>query len=162
VRELLPAARLIVMLRDPVQRAWSQAVMNLVTMPGREFASVGDAEFISHFQSPASLARGDYETILRNWSEAFGRQRLWIGMYDDLETRPRELLAEVFAHVGLSTEVDWPAFPYRQRVFAGAGIAMPARFGEFLGELYRPRMARLSERFGIDVSRWRNKSDANL
>jgi hypothetical protein len=155
VREILPDVRLIAMLRDPVQRAWSQAVMNLVTQTSRPFDSVSDAEFMAHFQSPRSLARGDYEAILTNWSHAFGRDRLWIGLYDDLETRPRELLCEAFNHVGLSTAIDWSAIPYTHRIFPGAGVAMPARFGEFLSNLYRPRISRLGERFGIDVDRWK-------
>lgn len=155
VREVLPEARLIAMVRNPVRRAWSQAVMNLVSQRGREFDSVSDAEFLAHFQSPASLARGDYDTILHNWTAAFGRQKLWIGMYEDLDTRPRELLTEAFTHVGLSTVVDWSAIPYQQRVFEGPRVAMPDRFGEFLSQLYRPKVAQLGERFGIDVARWK-------
>ncbi len=129
--------------------------MNLMTQRNRRFEDVRESEFLAHFSSPASLARGDYETILQNWTAAFGPNSLWIGMYEDLESRPRDLLSDVFAHLGLSTTVDWPDFPYRQKVFAGAAVAMPPQFAEFLGNLYRPRVARLGDRFGIDVSRWR-------
>jgi hypothetical protein len=155
VHQLIPAARLIVMLRDPVRRAWSQATMNLVTQKNRRFEDVPDREFFEHFQGEHSLSRGDYATILANWIGAFGREPIWIGMYDDLETRPRELLAEVFAHVGLSTVIEWSTIPFTRKVFEGAGVAMPDRFAEFLRALYRPRVARLGERFGIDVSRWK-------
>ena len=147
IRTVLPDLRLIFLMRNPIDRAWSHALMELTWKANRRIEEISDEEFIAHFQSPASRQRGDYETILNNWQRVFPAERFFIGFYDDVIARPRELLADVFHHLGVSTDVDWGKFPLEKRFYEGSGMPMPERFRTVLGEIYQPAMDRMGERW---------------
>ncbi|HUB27264.1 MAG TPA: sulfotransferase [Tepidisphaeraceae bacterium] len=147
IRAVIPNVRLIFLMRNPIERAWSHALMELTWKVDRPFADVKEPEFYDHFHSPASLMRGDYATILHHWLSVFPRWQVFVGYFEDVVCRPRELLGDIFRHLGLATEVDWPAFPYQKRVYGGSGAAMPERFRQELTDLYRAPIERLARQW---------------
>jgi hypothetical protein len=154
VRRLLPELRLILLLRDPIQRAWSQALMNLVTRPGRRFAELPEEEFIRHFESPRSMARGDYATILERWSDAFPSEQLFVGFFEEIAERPRELLERILGFLGVSRHIDFAALPLHRVTNPGADLELPPRLHAVLCEIYAADLRRLALRFGAPVERW--------
>ncbi|HEV8712246.1 MAG TPA: sulfotransferase [Candidatus Binatia bacterium] len=164
IRTVMPAAKLIFMMRNPIDRAWSQAVMELVTRKKRELADVTDAELTAYLTSAPCLKRGDYLTILDNWTSVFPREQLYIGFFEDIANRPRELLSDIFSHLGVSHEVDWTRFPIDQVVLPHTGPVhgphgsrTPTRpeIRRFLERRYKPEIGRLYERFGEPIAGWR-------
>lgn len=155
IRKVMPELRLILFLRDPIDRAWSQAVMNLVKQTGRTPEEVGDDEFIAHFRSARTIERGAYLDNIDRWTRHFGAERLFIGWFEDVSARPRELLEEVFAFLGLDQAVDWSSFPYAQVIHRGAGLALPERLEAVLIEQYAADLEGLAARFGERAARWR-------
>ena len=91
-RELVPDAKIIYFLRHPVERAWSNAVMQLQlgSRPG-----VGDNELRRHFESRGSTSRTAYLETLDRWSARFSPDRFFVGFFEDIVLRPVELLDEV-------------------------------------------------------------------
>ena len=125
IRALMPDVRLIFLMRNPIDRAFSQALMNLVNLPNREFKEVDESEFYSHFTAKRSVKRGNYLTILDNWLSVFPHAQLYVGSFEDIANCPQKLLGEVFAHIGVSQEVDWSSFPYRRVINKNPGISAP-------------------------------------
>jgi len=154
VRAVIPDVRLIFMMRNPIERAWSHALMGLVKRANRKFDEIDDSEFFAHFSSERSRKRGDYVTILDNWLSVFSREQLYIGFFEDIVNHPQKLLSEVFAHVGISQDVDWDSFPYKRVINKGPGIPMPKKFRAFLEEMYYQKIEILYERFGDPVADW--------
>ena len=154
VHRLMPAARLILLLRNPIDRAWSQALMNLVTRPERAYEDVDEGEFRAHFESARSVLRGDYLATIDSWLSYYRPEQLYVGFYEDVSERPRELLKEVFAHLGVSTEVEWKDFPYEKVVHRGAGRPLPGALRAMLADMYRDDLDRLVQRFGQRAERW--------
>jgi hypothetical protein len=155
VRRVVPDVKLIFFMRNPIDRAWSQALMNLVDLPGKRMAEVDDSEFYSHFRSRRSMERGDYETILDNWLSVFPSKVMYIGFFEDIIHRPRELLGEIFAHIGVSTDVDWGSIPYDRAANKGLRYPMPKQYREFLEEMYCRDIELLYKRFGGPIAFWR-------
>jgi hypothetical protein len=154
VKDLLPEAKLILLLRNPIDRAWSHAVMNLITQPGRPPEEVSEDEFFRHFTSDASRSRGDYESILDRWLAAYPATRLFIGFFEDIADRPKGLLTDIFNHLCLPTDIDWSTIPFARRVFNGPGLEMPARCRAMLQTIYAPAIGRLSRRLGAPARKW--------
>jgi Sulfotransferase domain len=154
IRHLMPRLKIIFLMRNPIDRAWSQALMNLAVQPGRPVASLTDQEIISHFQSDRSRMRGDYESILKNWLSHFDRRQVFTAFFEDISTRPKELLSDVFQFLGLSTDLNWSAFPYNQVVLQGAGATMPPRLRRILVEIYQEPIRRLGQLFNAPAQRW--------
>jgi len=154
IHELMPRLKVIFLMRNPIERAWSQALMNLAHQPGRPAASLSDQEIIAHFNSPASRQRGDYETILNNWLAHYDRRQVFTSFFEDISIRPRELLSDVFKFLGLSTNLDWGGFPYNQVVLRGGGMAMPPRLRRILVEIYHEPIERLGQLYNAPARRW--------
>jgi hypothetical protein len=154
IRQVMPSVRLIFLMRNPIERAWSHAVMTLVTQSARRFEDVSPAEFLDHFRSDANQSRGDYEAILDRWTSVFPRQQIMLGYFEDITLRPIGLLRDVCRHIGLRDDLDFEQFPYRQKVYAGPGLALPPQYAQFLRVLYSPKIDRLKKRLGARAWGW--------
>lgn len=155
IQTVMPNVKLIFMMRNPVDRAWSQALMNLVFMPNRKFIEVGEDEFFAHFTALRSVTRGDYQSILSNWLSVFPPEQLYINFFEEIENNPKRLLSEIFEHIGVSKNVGWDAFPYNQIINKGPDISMPVKYRKFLQDMYYQDIEILYERFGQPVAPWR-------
>ena len=58
IKEIIGFPVVTFVLRDPVERAWSMAYMDLVKNPLKDIEKVDDSAFYSHFISKKSLSRG--------------------------------------------------------------------------------------------------------
>lgn len=154
IRAVMPDVKLIFLMRNPIERAWSHAVMDLVTNRNAKFEDVSENDFVSHFHSPASQQRGDYETILDRWLAEFPRGQVFTGFFDDLARRPIPLLIDIFSHLGLPLDVDWSTFPHAQIFRKGQTAPLPPRLREMLLGMYELPIARLGERFGAPSGAW--------
>jgi hypothetical protein len=177
IRAIMPHLRLIFLMRNPVERAWSQAVMDLVVRRGRAFDDVPEGEFLAFLESERSVSRSLYCRMLDNWLSVFPSEQLYVGFFETISERPRELLSELFAHLGVSSEVDWGSFPIGRVILpsveprpeegrdrgvrgplggtGGEYLPCPDSIRKRLEQLYAEELARLSERYGERVARWR-------
>ncbi len=105
-RRLMPEARILVILRDPVERAWSH-YWHLVSS-GRAVLSL-EASLIS--ARGTLLKRSTYAPGLRRWQEAFGRERVHVALFEELWARPQEGIDGICAFLGLSERLDLGALP---------------------------------------------------
>ena len=97
--QVIPSARLIYLLRDPVERMRSSYLhalaMGVETLPIKP-ALIGHAQY-------ANTSR--YALQIEQYLKHFGRSQLLILLTDDLERRPEETLDRVLSFLGL--EPGW-------------------------------------------------------
>jgi hypothetical protein len=118
VRSLVPDARLVVLLRDPVDRAFSHYQHEVAL--GREplsFEDALDAEdrrtrgevermladpryFSRAWWNWTYRARGLYAEQLERWLDVFPREQLLVLFTEEMATAPAETYAEVLRFVG--------------------------------------------------------------
>ncbi len=104
--------RLICMLRDPVERAYSHYLdMVRSTLEEESFERALELE-------PERIAAGGpmrwrryfgdglYAAQLAPWIDAFGRESLLLLLTEDLRARPRETLKQIFVFLGLRDDVE--------------------------------------------------------
>ena len=103
----VPRARLVAVLRHPVERAFSHYLhlRQESVEPLADFAEAWEAESdrIARGWHPRFhyRERGFYARQLDRWLELFPREQLLILFYEDWLERPREVLNSVFAHLGI-------------------------------------------------------------
>jgi len=103
-----PAARLIAILRDPVERAYSHHRMNV----RRGIVTAGFEDEVRRLLTRPPLAsprpedgileRGEYGRILLGFAEVFGRDRLLVLYTDDLERDPAGCLRRIYTFLGVA------------------------------------------------------------
>ncbi len=96
--QTIPEARLLAILRDPVERAYSHYWMEHARQRDlRTFEQAVADEIGQRPDTPPSdyLARGQYQRQLVQVCSRFPRQRLFVVLLDDLRDQPRETYAGV-------------------------------------------------------------------
>lgn len=156
IRREFPGLRLIYLVRNPIERAWSAALMAL-RRAELDYDEVSPQWFYDHFRSRGSLARGDYLRSIEVWRGHFGDARLLCLLFDDIVRDPRGVLTRCAAHLDIDPE------PYAamrldllsRRVHAGPGVAMPDHCRSVLLDLYDQRLRALEDLLGPQVAAWR-------
>ena len=163
IYELNSAVPIVFIMRNPLERAWSLALMNLKQLESCTFEGqslrpdhMADDFFRWQMQLKGSRRRSDYYSCLSNWFEVFPRDQFLIMDYADLSERPRVLLEEVSNHIGVS-ETFWGEQEdgfFNEKVFSGGGYPLRRSLRSFAVDLYRDEIDRLSELLGKDYSGW--------
>jgi len=158
-----PALRLIYLMRNPVDRAWSGALHHARDQK-LDPATLSDSWFISHFGSRHSLGRGDYEACLKTWSQVFPRRQFLLATYDSVQQRPRELLARCCRFLGVDEApmAELPDEVVAVRVNRSPRLRLRPVLVEALLEIYAPRIDSLSRYLGQDLGHWRTTWERRL
>jgi Sulfotransferase family len=148
VHRLVPDVRIIFLMRNPVERAWSQALLQV--RYGHLPADAG--AMAEHFRSEESRSRGDYLCTIEHWSQFFDTDRIFIGFMEDIHFHPHDVLRRLCAFLGIDEDANWPYL--RIPVYRRSHSAMPLDSAADLAGLYRDRAAAVAERFGGFAEWW--------
>lgn len=95
---LRPDVRGIMLVRDPVERAWSHAKKDLVR--GRD-RSAADSELLAFIRSPEQLARADYRAVIARWQRHLAPRSLFVAPYARIASEPEQLLDDISGFLGI-------------------------------------------------------------
>jgi hypothetical protein len=158
IRAYNPAMKLILLFRDPVQRAWSQWRMEYArgveTHPfawcireGRQRLFAGEPW--GHHREFSYVERGFYGEQVERLLSLFPREQLLLLKAEDLRADPGPVLAQVRAFIGLPPAPP----PVPREVHVGREMAYPSRLtdedADYLRQLYARDLARLRELTGL-------------
>ncbi|WP_422080642.1 sulfotransferase domain-containing protein [Ulvibacterium sp.] len=96
---MAPDARLILMLRNPVDRAWSHFRHTKKRIKGFSLDNVENSEIISFMKEEGQVLRSDYTRTIKNFTSVFPKEQLLIGFYDAVIDAPEQLLEEVIQFI---------------------------------------------------------------
>lgn len=156
---LAPHARIIFIMRDPVERIWSQARMDL----GRrgKLEGMSDDALIRWLESPSPTLGTDYMRTLRIWQRHYPPEQLHVGFLDEISRDPASYLRTLQQFLGISTDHVPPGIDQAKNTSAPASI--PPVIARYLAARYRPLCAALHERFGNEhTARWLARAEALL
>ena len=164
IRYLMPALRIVLLLRNPVARSWSHAVKDLIAKSNKRLEGLDKSILYEFLHSPPCVARSSYRNIIANWAGVFPREQIFIGVFDDLVAQPEKLLREVLAHLGVASDIDLTNFPLRPTISAGQHLnanakdpklLMPPKIEQMLTAFYRDEIEALHAELGDKVQGWR-------
>jgi hypothetical protein len=152
VHDLLPEAKLIFMMRNPIERAWSQLVMRLDKAGKKDIGPTRLARLHRDFEREGYRARTDYLRTLENWGAFYPEEQIFVGFLEDIHFYPEELLGSVYRFLG----VDASFMPQGvgERVHTRSTGRMLAVSAVYLARLYQKELSRLNERFGGYAAFW--------
>ncbi|HVY78853.1 MAG TPA: sulfotransferase domain-containing protein [Solirubrobacterales bacterium] len=142
---VVPGARLVVLLRDPIDRAFSQhnheRVLGFETLPfeaalaaeaerlaGEEERILAEPRYRSFcHQHHSYLARGRYVGQLQRWLECFDRDRVLVLAAEDLFADPRGVVLQTQEFLGLEPLPPSDTSPRNARSYAPIEPALRER-----------------------------------
>jgi hypothetical protein len=144
IYERFPNLKIIFMVRDPRERAWSSAKMAMARaeLRGHE---VSDQWFIDHFLSRGSKLRGDYIRTIKNWSYFFKRESICVVDFEKLKESPFEVIYAVLSHISEDLVSNSESLKACQenctaQIFLGQAMDPSPTLQSFLNDLYRGKM----------------------
>jgi len=144
---LNPALKVVIMVRDPVERAWSHAKKDLARNRGRKLTEVTEAEFHEFFADPYQRQCARYVENIENWRACLGRDRVFVGRFDDVAQRAEPFLLEVLDFLGVSTDRRYVPNSVREPVNPTGESEVPERHRRFLERLLEREIESWRARF---------------
>jgi hypothetical protein len=150
MKRAAPQTKLLVMLRDPVERyisGFSHTRRTIKDPPARVA--------VEH------CARGLYDQQLTQWLKHFSRESILVLQYERCVENPEKMLSNTFSFLGLDPQqYQFVTDQLAQKVLAtkpGAQVALHDRHREALVERLADDVVRLADHFSeIDLALWPN------
>lgn len=153
IRRTMPHAKIILLLRDPRERAWSSARYHFGNQLGRDLKSVSTEEFLAHFQKAWVKRMGDYETIWKKWSSVFPREQLLVIFNEEISRNPEEVMNRICSFIGVEKQFDKSSLTIQPN--KSEEMVIPAELKKYLDHVYIPVIKRLPEWLGMENKFWK-------
>ncbi len=101
IKKYVPDAKLIVVLRNPVERAYSDYLMNVRELVGNRKPLA--EQVVSSAQSSYTLLKGRYYEGLKHFLEAFDPAQVQIMMYSDLTKNSDRFMSQLYDFIGVDS-----------------------------------------------------------
>ena len=150
VRRLCPRARIILLLRDPIERTWSHLRMLAKGNPQIDFRQAAANEDVRQ--------RANYPRMIRDWGRAFGEDALFVAFAEEIAADPHAVLRRVCGFLGIG--YDAAHFPKAtERVHVGQDMPLPEALHAVLRESLRPFYEALLPLHPEAAQRWMRQHD---
>ena len=127
IANLLPDLRTILILRHPIDRVWSQALLEFGYLEGKDVRKISSIEFLRQVERARNRLSSDYPRTIEIWSNAFGRDALHIDLFETLQNDPQTYVDGILRHIGASTPWAVPAQFINSKVHATTSLVRQQR-----------------------------------
>lgn len=139
---LNPNIRAIMIVRDPIQRAWSSAKRALVRNRKRRFEDVPFSEFQALYCDSYEVQCPLYERHYRRWSSALKDGHVFVARFEEILNDPRRLLLDVMSFLGVRSQVKYLNDDFETPVNPTDTASIPPQHQLFLEELLKGEIER--------------------
>ncbi len=151
VRSVNPKTKLIFIMRDPVDRAWS-TVTN-AHRKGR-FGDLSIESALAWARKPEVAARSRYSETIETMEAVFPRSQICYGFFDDIRDTPESFVSEILAFLGVAPANNMAALLSDAVNSTGQKTPMPPEFAREMAKDYMPVASRLVQRFEYPARNW--------
>ncbi|HTF04866.1 MAG TPA: sulfotransferase domain-containing protein [Bacteroidia bacterium] len=151
MKRIMPDLKLILLLRDPRERAWSSARFHFGKQMGRDLSKVTNEEFIHHFNQKWVKDRGDYETIWKKWTSVFDRSQFLVVFAEEIESAPEMAIKKCSDFLGVKFV---PGKNLQARPNESQAMEMPVEIRKYLDEFYLPMISRMPQWLDMENKYW--------
>jgi hypothetical protein len=181
IKEIMPGARIIYIVRNPIDRAWSAAKSAIrhdaIRRAGwkglfqhRQIASRVESISSSKFERKFNrimrregfLLRGDYVRTINNWQKKFSKAQFFIGFFEDIVHNPRQFLQTIFEFLGVDSSKEYITQIAFEKINPSPQREMPIEFRWRLANHYYSQIKTLSEMLGGYAIQWRKDAEKIL
>jgi hypothetical protein len=145
-----PRARIILQLRHPVDRFWSQCQMN----QERKILTNRVEDILAHFHLPRGRPRGDYAATILNFVQHYAPDDILLVFFDAITRSPARLLQDVADFLGVQAYLPAPDALARKVNAAGNDTPMPEAVRVPVAEAYAQGLQVLADVFGGYAATW--------
>jgi hypothetical protein len=149
IHDLRPDLKLIYLMRDPIERAWSNARwdhhlrIGSFASQGADLDDVTEAQWRECCLRPSIVLFGDYLGQLERWLQVFDRSQLFIGFTEQIKSSPQGLLNAIFDFLGAGRSDQFDEAELNEQANPGVARALTVELRECLRSIYAGRTRQL-------------------
>ena len=158
IKEINPHMKLIFLIRNPIDRAWSAIRFN----SDRGYSDVdleSSKEIIQDLRKAGTILRGDYERTLDVYLEHFDSDQILVCFYDAIQKDPVNLVSSITEFLGIES-FEKSSINNRKRFNKSPQSLISKDVTRFLNEAYGPMIERLAARFGSYAIFWKTEVES--
>jgi hypothetical protein len=149
VMSINPLMRILIVVRDPIDRLWSHMRMHSKSgymKLNPEAVLRGDVEMGPY------LRYTDYATAIPRWQAMAGTDRVKVMLYDEIRNDAPAAVQDIFSFIGMpdaETKAD-----LHQSIFSGQKMNMPTELHALFLEMLAPQYEYLADMFPQQTQSW--------
>jgi hypothetical protein len=154
IARIMPNVKIIYLLRNPIERAWSSYRKNGDAMrPIDELKQIIDHD--AHLRS-------NYLRTLSIWRDVFPHHQILVDFYDQVIENPRGLLLRIHAFLSVEPSEKYVAPSAHRRINSSPSMEMPPQIRMHLTQKFYPQIKKLSATVDHDANRWLQEAESLL
>lgn len=148
-----PTVKIIYLLRNPIERTWSQFKMEnkdfLLTNPK-------ESEIIECINDDFYFVYSYYTETLNKWESYFpGRVKVWF--YDEVCNNPEKVFIEICEYLDIAPDTTFSHNKIKSKVFEGPSDPIPTNVRRYLNTHFKEELLSLHKRFNnVYTKDWLN------
>lgn len=147
IKEHFPELKVIISMRDPIDRDWSRIKMNIIARRGVHPKDLSEKDVYNHIHQPAQERSNDYVNLIEKWEHSFGPENILILYYDDLKKDPLDFITNICHFVGVSPKKYQKMESLNKRVNKTKSASIPQNILPMLIDANMEKIKKLQERF---------------
>jgi hypothetical protein len=163
VHKLMPEAKIIYLLRNPVERAWSALAHHFREHYAGGIETIPESEIEARLHKPKSWRHGEYLKNLAAWEAHYPSDQIFIGFFDDLQESPKSLLGTILDFLKVDGGEQGVPGGVETRRNPGRGEEVPPQLERVLARAFADEVRGLNDRFdNAHTRRWLAYTEARL
>jgi hypothetical protein len=148
IHRLLPTIKIIYLLRNPIERMWSQVAMYHSERFGFQGVQAVDEQTLLRFlQQSKHLRHSQYVANLQNWATHYAPEQMCIRFFEEIRDTPETLLKTIFAFLGVDRADRHISGLASQKIFARDYPRLPDQIARELARQLIGEIEALHRRF---------------
>ena len=136
IATLNPEIKAILMIRNPIDRAWSHARKDLLK-EGQPVEALDSDVLARLLFKDEQRGLALYRTLIENWQSHLQPGHLFVGVFDSIASEPERLLAALHGFLGVASGKRYFGRLLRQRINPAPSATIPPAIGKVLREVLR-------------------------
>lgn len=160
IMERLPHLKIIYILRDPIERMWSDVAMFHSKRFGEKGLSNANGDSVVRFvNNPVNLAHSKYSENLARWEKHVPATQIFVGYYDEIAKNPNSLIKQVFDFLNVDSSFHPPDDLLKRRINKNDYPRIPDQISEMLSKHLVRDLEMLSKKTQNEwVKEWLNSA----
>lgn len=158
MRRCIPNAKILFIMRNPIDRIWSGTVYALRNAINKDVASVSRERIRKAAFSTLQLRFSNYRRTITVYESIFGKENVHFLFYDDLRRDPLSFLSKFCDSMSLDFKPEWFSKIERE-VNLGPKVPKDMLLMREIAERQMKQLEWLHKRFGSPIEQWLSETE---
>ncbi len=155
VSNLIPKAKIVFLLRNPIDRTWSSIRYHHKNrLHSDSMSTLSSEDWEALTRNDGIELRSNYLRTLSIWKTYFPEEQFFVGYYDEIQENPEQLLLRLFGFLGVESDRKYIADNVSQPRNVSVEKEMPQELKTYLAQKYYSEIQEMSNLLGNYATKW--------